>query len=122
MNLAVVPSAKSGLPSSNAWLARPRQARPRHILHPTLLRALQGVPSGVVVRALLPEHSSPATHGAAVLLKTGAEFLIGYTCQIKQVNWHAKHVPIRGLVPIAATKWYPRRPLAADLRPTRSAA
>jgi hypothetical protein len=44
------------------------------------------------------------------------------SCQIKQVNWHAKHVPIRGLVPIAATKWYPRRPLAADLRPTRSAA
>ena len=78
MNLAVVPSITSGLPSSNAWPARPRQARPRHILHPTTLRALQGVPSGVGVSALLPEHSSTATHGAAVLLKTGADFPIGY--------------------------------------------
>ena|SRR5271165_1263814 len=52
---------------------------PRHMLHPTSLRALQGVPSGVVVCTLFHEHSSPATHGAAVLLKTGAEFLLGYS-------------------------------------------
>jgi len=79
MNLAVVPSTTSGPPSLKAWPARPRQAWPRHILHPTSLRVLQGVPSGVVVCALLPEHSSTATHGAAVLLKTGADFPIGYS-------------------------------------------
>ena len=93
MNLAVVPSITSGSPSSNAWPARPRQARPRHILHPTTLRALQGVPSGVGVSALFPEHSSTATHGAAVLLKTGADFPIGYTTTMAIATSSATHVP-----------------------------
>jgi len=49
--LAVVPSATPGSPSSNAWPVRPRHASPRHIVCPTSLRALHGVPRIVSVRA-----------------------------------------------------------------------
>ena len=59
-SLAVVPSATSGSRSLNAWPARLRHARPRHILCTTSLRALHGVPSNVVARAHLPGHGWPA--------------------------------------------------------------
>ena len=68
--------------SSNAWLARLRQARPRQIVYRISLRALRSVPSGAGVRALLPQHNLPATHGAAVLLKTGAILPIGYSSTV----------------------------------------
>ena len=78
INLAVVPSATSGPVSSNAWRARPHQTRARYNLQPTSLRAIQGVPNSVMVRALLPVHSLPGTDGAAVLRNTGAESPISY--------------------------------------------
>ena len=70
--LAVVPSAVSGLPSSNAWPARPRRASTRHILGPTSLRAFRGVLSSDGVRADLTGHGMPLSGGAAFLLETGS--------------------------------------------------
>src|SRR5208337_3649254 len=64
-------------PSSNAWPARRRQARPRHIPHPTSLRALHRVPSSVVLRAHLPRPHSVEASGSAFPIKTGSAFPIG---------------------------------------------
>jgi hypothetical protein len=49
--LAVVPSPTPGSWTRNAWPARLRPATSRHRLRPTSLRAVDRVPSGVVVRA-----------------------------------------------------------------------
>ena len=57
--LAVVPSATPGSPSSNAWPVRPRHASPRHIVCPTSLRALHGVPRIVSVRASSKHATGP---------------------------------------------------------------
>ena len=48
------------------------------MLSPALLRALRCVPSHVDVRAHLARHGSLSSVGAALLLKTGAEFPLGY--------------------------------------------
>jgi hypothetical protein len=53
--------------SSNAWPARPHQARTRYIPSPTILRAFLRVLSGVGVRADRIAHC-PATHRAAGFL------------------------------------------------------
>ena len=48
---------------------------------------------------LLPVHSLLATHGAAVLLKTGAEFLIGYTspdASVARPAASATHASLQG--------------------------
>jgi len=82
MNLAVVPSATSSLPNSNAWPTLLRQARPRHIPRPNSLRALYRVPSTVVVRAYLPATHLPEASGSAFPIKTGSEFPIGITSRI----------------------------------------
>ena len=66
-------------PSSNAWPARRRQARPRHIPHPTSLRALHRVPSSVALRAHLPRPHSVEASGSAFPIKTGSAFPIGIT-------------------------------------------
>jgi hypothetical protein len=76
---AVVPSATPGSPSANACLARPRPASSRHILRPTLLRALHCVPSHAEVRAHRAGHGSFNSNGAALSIETGAELSIGPT-------------------------------------------
>ena len=50
---------------------------PRHIPRPTSLRALHCVPSGVVVRAWLPEPCPAATGGSGFRIETGSESAIG---------------------------------------------
>ena len=50
---------------------------PRHIPRPTSLRALHCVPSGVVVRAWLPEPYPAATGGSGFRIETGSESAIG---------------------------------------------
>jgi hypothetical protein len=75
--LAVVPSATPGSPSSNAWPARPRHALSRHISCPTQLRALHRVPSGAGVRACLPGSRLRASTGSVIPLKIGSEVPIG---------------------------------------------
>jgi len=50
---------------------------PRHIPSPTSLRALLCVPSGVVVRARLPEPCPAATGGSGFTIETGSESAIG---------------------------------------------
>ncbi len=70
-------------PSSNAWPARPRQARPRHIPRPTSLRALHRVPSSVALRAHLPGPHSVEASGSAFPIKTGSEFPIGPTWRLR---------------------------------------
>ena len=77
--LAVVPSATPGSPSSNAWPARPRHALSRHISCPTQLRALHRVPSGAGVRACLPGSRLRASTGSVIPLKIGSEVPIGPT-------------------------------------------
>ena len=52
---------------------------PRHIPRPTSLRALHCVPSGVVVRAWLPEPCPAATGGCGFTIETGSESAIGIT-------------------------------------------
>ena len=64
-------------PSSNAWPARPRHTRPRHIPRPNSLRALHRVPSNVVLCAYLPGPHSVEASGSAFPIKTGSEFPIG---------------------------------------------
>jgi hypothetical protein len=62
---------------SNAWPARPRQARTRSIPSLTILRAFRRVPSGVGVRADRIAHC-PATHRAAgFLIETDSVSVIG---------------------------------------------
>ena len=51
----------------------------RHIPRPTSLRALHCVPSGVVVRAWLPEPCPAATGGCGFTIETGSESAIGIT-------------------------------------------
>ena len=70
-------------PSSNAWPARRRQARPRRIPHPTSLRALHRVPSSVALRAHLPRPHSVEASGSAFPIKTGSAFPIG----INSLHW-----------------------------------
>ena len=50
---------------------------PRHIPRPTSRRALHCVPSGVVVRAWLPEPCPAATGGSGFTIETGSESAIG---------------------------------------------
>ena len=52
---------------------------PRHIPRRTSLRALHCVPSGVVVRAWLPEPCPAATGGCGFTIETGSESAIGIT-------------------------------------------
>src|SRR4051794_35055533 len=52
---------------------------PHHIPRPTSLRALHCVPSGVVVRAWLPEPCPAATGGSGFSIETGSESAIGIT-------------------------------------------
>ena len=52
---------------------------PRHIPRPTSIRALRCVPSGVVVRAWLPEPCPAATGGCGFTIETGSESAIGIT-------------------------------------------
>ena len=65
--LAVALPTTPDSPSTNAWTARPCQARPRHTPGSIRLRVFRSVPSGVGVRAnyLAPR---PATQCAAVLV------------------------------------------------------
>ena len=71
--LAVVPSATPGSPSSNAWTARLRHARPRHIPRPNSLRALHRVPSSAGVCAYSQARQWAETGGSAFETKTGSE-------------------------------------------------
>jgi hypothetical protein len=71
--LAVVPSATPGSPSSNAWTARLRHARPRHIPRPNSLRALHRVPSSAGVCAYSQARQWAETGGSAFEIKTGSE-------------------------------------------------
>ena len=65
--------------SSNAWPARPRQARTRYIPSLSILRAFGRVLSGVGVRADRIAHC-PATHRAAdLLIETDSISVIGPT-------------------------------------------
>jgi hypothetical protein len=57
---------------------------PRHIPRPTSLRALRYVPSGVVVRAWLPEPCPAATGGSGFTIETGSESAIG-------ISWELPH-------------------------------
>src|SRR5271166_5835268 len=52
---------------------------PCHIPRPTSLRALHCVPSGVAVRAWLPEPCPAATGGCGFTIETGSESAIGIT-------------------------------------------
>jgi len=79
IELAVVPSATPGSPSTNAWPARPRHARTRHISRQTSLRVLKSVPSSAVVRAYLRAPRQPSSSGSVFLLKTGFDFPLGPT-------------------------------------------
>ena len=66
---------------------------PRHIPRPTSLRALHCVPSGVVVRAWLPEPCPAATGGSGFTIETGSESAIGINLPafMQQVtNTHVK--------------------------------
>ena len=82
-------------PSSNAWPARRRQARPRHIPHPTSLRALHRVPSSVALRAHLPRPHSVEASGSAFPIKTGSAFPIGITSWVFPWEIRAK----QGMLP-----------------------
>ncbi len=65
--------------SSNAWPARPRQARTRYIPSLSILRVFGRVLSGVGVRADRIAHC-PATHRAAdLLIETDSISVIGPT-------------------------------------------
>jgi len=66
-------------PSSNAWPARPRHTRPRHIPRPNSLRALHRVPSSAHVRPCSKGPHSPTSSGSAFPIKNGSEFPIGIT-------------------------------------------
>jgi hypothetical protein len=77
--LAVVPSITLGTLSCNAWLARPRRVPSRHILAPTRLRAFRGVPSDADLRTNLLVCHFIVASSAALLIISGAVFLIGPT-------------------------------------------
>jgi hypothetical protein len=59
---------------------------PCHIPRPTSLRALHCVPSGVVVRAWLPEPCPAATGGSGFTIETGSESVIGITGLVSRRN------------------------------------
>lgn len=80
--LAVVPSATPGSPSSNAWTARLRHARPRHIPRPNSLRALHRVPSSAGVCAYSQARQWAETGGSAFEIKTGSESQIAIRCRL----------------------------------------
>ena len=104
--LAVAPSTTPSSPSSNAWPARPRHALSRHILRLTSLRALCSVPSGAVVCAHLAGHGALSSRGAALLLETGAELLLGPTEReilVRRVKLHDRH-RLDGMIPMALSK------------------
>jgi hypothetical protein len=82
--LAVVPPATPGSPTSNARPVRPRDTRRRHIPRPTSLRALDRVPSSAAARADFPAPRPPASSGFAIPLKTGSEFPLGPTRKQKR--------------------------------------
>ena len=73
----MVPSITPGSPSMNAWPARPRHASLRHNLPPILLRALKSVPSGAVVRAILPLPRPSAFDASVFVLKTDSNLVRG---------------------------------------------
>ena len=104
-------------PSSNAWPARPRHTRPRHIPRPNSLRALHRVPSNVVLCAYLPGPHSVEASGSAFPIKTGSEFPIGITerkrqrtppidCQVVTIwaGGTAKNRALTVWLPVSATK------------------
>jgi len=65
--------------SSNAWPARPCEARPLHSLRLTLLRALHCTPSGVRVRACLRPPNLPLGDGSVYVIEIGSNPEIGPT-------------------------------------------
>ena len=65
--------------SSNAWPARPCQARPLHSLRLTLLRALYCTPSGVRVCACLRPLNLPLAGGSVYVIEIGSNPEIGPT-------------------------------------------
>src|SRR5208282_5597097 len=75
--LAVALSTTPDSTSSNAWPARPCQARPRHSLRPTLLRALNCTPSGVRLRACLRPLNLPLAGGSVYVIENGSKLEIG---------------------------------------------
>jgi len=75
--LAVALSTTPDSTSSNAWPAGPYQARPRHSLRPTLLRALYCTPRGVRPRACLRPLNLPLAGGFAYVIKNGSKLEIG---------------------------------------------
>jgi hypothetical protein len=79
--LAVALSTMPDSTSSNAWLACPCQARPRHSLRPTLLRALYCTPSGVRSRARLRPLNLPPAGGSVYMIKNGSKLEIGPNTQ-----------------------------------------
>jgi len=102
--LAVVPSATPGSPSPNAWPARPRHVRPRHIIGQTSLRALKSVPSRVALRTYVNAPRQPSSSGSVVLLKTGSEISLGPTKLLSTViggdpapnaAWFKSMLPLR---------------------------
>jgi len=86
-------------PSSNAWPARPRHTRPRHIPRPNSLRALHRVPSNVVLCAYLPGPHSVEASGSAFPIKTGSEFPIGISRALR-VSFVAEDV-FHGFIAVA---------------------
>ena len=90
-------------PSSNAWPARRRQARPCHIPRPTSLRALHRVPSNVVLRAYLPGPHSVEASGSAFPIKTGSEFPIGIKGRQLAENAECDHLPDAQRLPVGPT-------------------
>jgi hypothetical protein len=77
--LAVALHTTPNSTSSNAWPARPCQARPRHIPGSIGLRALYCTPSGARVRARLrPLNMSPAS-GSVYVIENGFKLAIGPT-------------------------------------------
>jgi hypothetical protein len=62
---------------SNAWPARPCQARPRHIPGSIGLRVFRSVPSGAGVCACTEATTIDASSGSDYLLKTGPDSVLG---------------------------------------------
>ena len=82
--LAVALSTTPQLTELERLSARQRAAASRHRLPPTLPRAPHGVPGQIDVRAHIVAHGSVDLGGAALAIKTGADFVIGPT---RSLTW-----------------------------------
>jgi low affinity iron permease len=93
--LAVALSTTPDSTSSNAWPARPCQARPHHSLRPTLLRALYCTPRGVRSRAYLRPLNLPPAGGLVYVIENGSKLEIGPILMQNAQNRESKAIHLK---------------------------